>query len=59
MTREAARALGLDGEAGTLQVGKRGDLALWDTGEPAALVANLGSRPKVRRFVGGKPAETD
>ncbi len=58
VTREAACALGLADEIGTLEVGKRGDLALWDVEEPAALIANLGSRPTVRRFVGGKPADT-
>ena len=56
VTRQAARALGLTSQVGTLEIGKRGDLALWDVEEPAALVANLGSRPGVRRFVGGKTA---
>ena len=57
VTREAARALGLAGEIGTLEVGKRGDLALWDVEEPAALVAHLGSRPTVQRFVVGELVE--
>src|SRR5690606_22501323 len=30
VTREAARALGLAGEVGTLEVGKWADLAIWD-----------------------------
>ncbi len=57
VTREAARALGMADEIGTLEVGKRGDLALWDLEEPAELVAYLGGRPKVRRFIDGRPAE--
>jgi imidazolonepropionase len=38
VTREAARALGLEGETGTLEVGKACDLAIWDVERPAELV---------------------
>ena len=55
VTRNAARALGLGDELGTLEPGKRADLALWDVDEPTALVANLGLVPRVTRFVGGQP----
>jgi len=41
-TREAARALGLLGDRGTLEAGKRCDLAIWNIGEPAELVYHLG-----------------
>ena len=54
VTREAARALGSEGVVGTLEVGKRADLALWDEENPAALVANLGRNPCVGRFVTGR-----
>jgi len=44
-TRNAARALGLQGEIGTLEVGKRADLVLWDIERPAELAATLGANP--------------
>ena len=59
VTRHAARALGMAAEIGTLEVGKRADLALWDVEEPTALVANLGSRPAVKRFAGGQLDDTE
>lgn len=36
-TREAARALGLSKDRGTLEVGKRADIAIWDIGHPREL----------------------
>jgi imidazolonepropionase len=44
-TRIAARALGLAHETGTLEVGKRADLALWRIESPAELAYNLGANP--------------
>jgi imidazolonepropionase len=44
-TRHAARALGLQGEVGTLEVGKRADFALWDIARPAELCYGLGANP--------------
>jgi len=44
-TREAARALGLADEIGTIEVGKRADLAIWNLENPAELVYRLGHRP--------------
>jgi imidazolonepropionase len=41
VTRHAARALGL-GDRGTLSIGQRADLALWDIGSPAELAYRLG-----------------
>lgn len=38
VTRNAARALGLGDDRGTLEAGKRADFALWDIGQPAELV---------------------
>ena len=37
ITRNAARALGLGEEIGTIEVGKRADLAVWDIDQPAEL----------------------
>jgi imidazolonepropionase len=45
VTREAARALGLFGETGTLEPGKRCDLAIWDIERPAELVYRIGFNP--------------
>jgi imidazolonepropionase len=44
-TRNAARALGLLGEIGTLEVGKWADLAIWDIERPAELIYRLGFNP--------------
>jgi imidazolonepropionase len=44
-TRQAARALGLQAEVGTLEVGKRADFALWDIERPAELAYALGANP--------------
>ncbi|MEO5325831.1 imidazolonepropionase [Mesorhizobium sp. CC13] len=44
-TREAARALGLLAETGTLEAGKWADLAIWDVGSPAELVYRMGFNP--------------
>ena len=44
-TLHAARALGLQQEIGTLEVGKRADLALWDIARPADLAYAMGSNP--------------
>jgi imidazolonepropionase len=44
-TRNAARALGLARETGTLETGKWADLAIWDIERPAELVYRLGFNP--------------
>jgi imidazolonepropionase len=54
VTREAARALGLGHEIGTLEAGKRADLAIWDIGRPAELVYRMGFNPLHQRIVGGR-----
>jgi len=53
-TRQAARALGLRDEAGTLEVGKRADFALWQIERPAELCYCLGANPCVGVVHGGK-----
>lgn len=45
VTREAARALGLLNEVGTLEAGKRCDLAIWNIERPAELVYRIGFNP--------------
>lgn len=54
ITREAARALGLLDEIGTLEAGKRADFALWDIGQPAELVYRMGFNPLHRRVYRGR-----
>jgi imidazolonepropionase len=52
VTRHAARALGLADDRGTLEPGKRADLALWSIERPAELVYLIGARPLAGRWVG-------
>jgi len=44
-TVNAARALGLRDQIGTLEVGKRADFALWDIARPAELAYAIGFNP--------------
>ena len=44
-TRNAARALGLQDEVGTIAVGKRADLAFWQVERPAELCYGVGANP--------------
>ncbi|WP_029087637.1 imidazolonepropionase [Brevundimonas aveniformis] len=53
-TRNAARALGLGTEIGTLEVGKAADLAVWDITRPAELSYWLGKPLLNRRYVAGR-----
>jgi imidazolonepropionase len=55
VTRNAARALGR-GDIGTLEEGKRCDLAIWDIERPAELVYRMGFNPLHKRVFGGKDA---
>jgi imidazolonepropionase len=54
VTREAARALGLLGETGTLEVGKFADMAIWDIERPAELVYRMGFNPLHARIWRGR-----
>jgi imidazolonepropionase len=54
VTREAARALGRLDEIGTLEAGKRCDLAIWDIESPAELVYRIGFNPLHARVFGGR-----
>jgi imidazolonepropionase len=53
MTRVGARALGREGEIGTLEAGKRADLAVWRVGHPAELCYWMGAAPCVAVVRGG------
>ncbi len=48
-TRVAAEALGIDDEIGTLEEGKRADLAIWNIDVPAELVCHMGYIPLWQR----------
>ena len=54
VTREAARALGLADETGTLEAGKWADLAIWDVESPAELVYRMGFNPLDSRVWRGR-----
>ena len=45
VTREAARALGLGHDRGTLEIGKRADIAVWEFDHPRELAYWLGTHP--------------
>lgn len=53
VTREAARALGMLAQTGTLEAGKRCDLAIWDIERPAELVYRMGFNPLHARVWSG------
>jgi imidazolonepropionase len=53
MTREAARALGRFSEIGSLEPGKRCDLAIWNVGNLSELAYNIGFNPLHSRVWGG------
>ena len=45
VTRVAAQALGLQDDRGTIELGKRADLCLWNVDHPAELSYAIGSSP--------------
>ncbi len=54
VTREAARALGLQAQTGTLEAGKSADFSLWDIERPAELVYRMGFNPLHQRVWKGQ-----
>lgn len=54
MTRNAALALGLQDETGTLEAGKRCDLAIWEIERPAELAYRIGFNPLHARIWNGQ-----
>lgn len=51
VTVNAARALGLENQVGTLDVGKKAELAIWDVSHPAELSYRIGFNPLYKRIV--------
>jgi imidazolonepropionase len=54
VTRQAARALGLAADRGSVEVGKRADLCLWDVERPAELAYAIGASPLRHRVYRGR-----
>ena len=54
VTRYAARALGLEHDRGTLEPGRRADIAIWDVGHPRDLTYWLGRRALAGLLVAGR-----
>ncbi len=57
-TRVAARALGLDADRGTLEVGKRADIAVWDINHPRELAYWTGTPQLAELITGGHTTRT-
>ena len=58
-TRNAAKALGLGDDRGTLQIGKRADLAIWNISQPAELAYWAGYNPLHTLVQGGNRVDFD
>jgi imidazolonepropionase len=54
VTRNAARALGIAAETGTLEAGKAADVVVWDVEHPAELAYNIGSAPARAVYARGR-----
>ena len=50
VTRVAAQALGIQNEVGTIELGKKAELAVWDVDQPAELAYRMGQNPLVERI---------
>jgi imidazolonepropionase len=55
VTRNASGALGLADDRGTLEVGKRADIAEWDINHPRDLTYWIGLNQLNRLIINGKP----
>lgn len=53
-TRNAAKALGLSQETGTIEAGKSADFTIWDIERPAELVYRIGYNPLYARIFKGR-----
>jgi len=56
VTQNAARAMGAGEQLGSIEVGKRADLTLWDMPGPEFLIYQLGGTHPDHVFIGGYPA---
>jgi imidazolonepropionase len=56
VTRHAAKALGLESDRGTLEIGKRADIAVWDIAHPQELSYWLGLNQLDSLYIAGQPA---
>ncbi len=58
ITINAAKALGLEQQIGSIQPGHRADFAVWDTDSPAKILYGLGCNPCVAVYRAGKKRDT-
>ncbi len=54
LTREAAGALGMQSQWGSIEAGKIANLALWDVDHPAQLAYALGANPHISQLKNGQ-----
>jgi imidazolonepropionase len=59
VTRNAARALGLAREIGTLAPGKRADFVVWEVEDPVELIQSLGARPRALVYKDGAAVRSE
>lgn len=52
-TLNAAKALGLATNHGSIEIGKRADFTVWNVQHPAELAYRMGARPLISRIIGG------
>ena len=52
VTRNAARALGISDEVGTIEVGKKAEFAVWNVDQPAELAYRAGFNPLEEMVIG-------
>jgi imidazolonepropionase len=57
VTRNAARALGMQDRVGTLEAGKDADFVIWNISEPAELAYRFGFNPAVTVVKAGRPVD--
>lgn len=53
-TINAAKALGLEDQIGSLDIGKSADLVIWDTSNPAMLSYQIGANPCLNVMIAGQ-----